>query len=581
MTIYPTLAKWLKRLFWLAMLGLFFATIAGVFLVYQYFQGRGLSLEINGPAAVNIGVPFELTVGFQNQSQGILKNTSLDLFLPEGAALLSAETEQKIFSEKLGDIGIGSFSQKTFRFVIIRGGNETKKFSVVLIYEAGGAGQVHFEKRQDFEIKIKESAVSLDLTLPDQILNGEKFSIQLNSRNLTTEDLSDLELNFSYPANFIWESAESKPTAANNVWGLKNLPAGEENKIVINGHLLGQPQSLAEFGVKLTRKFFGQRYEINQKSGNVSLVASSLGLFVSLDEPINRSPRPGDLLIYRLFYQNNSGISLSDAVITAKLLGEMYDFGTLQTNGVFNSLSNFLIWDSVNQPELKMIPAGQSGSVGFQIKTRERFPVKRLSDKNYVLKTEAEIVSATVPDYSSAARTVGLAKLETKMAGAIKIETKTYFRDAISGILNRGSWPPKVGKPTQYTVHWLVSNYAADMRDLEAKTVLESGVKWTGKVKSSVDILPIYNEQTKEITWLIDKISANKGMVNPPLEAIFQIEAVPDIPQKGGFQPLLKETVITAFDEFSETQVQNSSPAVSTELPDDTSVSQIKGIVTE
>lgn len=576
-----TAHKWLKRLFWLIFIGLFFALITGIFFVYQYFQSRGVSLEINGPNEVYIGVPFELSVNFQNQSQNVLKNASLNLFIPEGTVLLDAETEQKNISEKLGDIGLGSFSQKTFRFAMTSDGNTKKKFSVSLNYESVGAGQTRFETQQNWEIKTKESAVSLDLTLPDQISNGEKFAVQLDYRNLTLTDFSDLEFNFSYPVNFVWESAEPAPTKNNNAWGLKNLPAGEEGKIIFNGRLLGQPQSSADFAVKLTKNFLGRHYEINQKSAQVAIAASPLALTIYLNEQENYISRLNDSLIYNLIYQNNSDGALSDVVITAKLLGEMYNWETLQTNARFNSLTNVLTWDNNNQPELKMIPAGQNGAVSFQIKTREQFPIKRLSDKNYLLKTEAEIISATVPDYSSAVKTVGLAKLETKLAGVVKIETKAYFRDATSGILNRGPWPPKINQATQYTVHWLINDFAVDSRDLDAKTSLEPGVKWLGNAKSSNEILPIYNAPANEIIWQINKISANKGVINPPLEAIFQIEATPALSQKGNFQPLLKETIITAFDEFSETRLQNFSPAVSTELPDDASVSQIKGIVTE
>ena len=61
------------------------------------------------------------------------------------------------------------------------------------------------------------------------------------------------------------------------------------------------------------------------------------------------------------------------------------------------------------------------------------------------------------------AQTVGLADLETKVAGLVKIESKAYFRDADSGIANSGPWPPKANQATQYTVHWRITNYATDI----------------------------------------------------------------------------------------------------------------------
>ena len=54
---------------------------------------------------------------------------------------------------------------------------------------------------------------------------------------------------------------------------------------------------------------------------------------------------------------------------------------------------------------------------------------------------------------------------------------------------------------------------------------------------------------------------------------------MPNIAQAGNYQPLIKETSITAFDKFSETRLQNQAVGVSSFLPDDLTVSQTKGIV--
>jgi len=203
-----------------------------------------------------------------------------------------------------------------------------------------------------------------------------------------------------------------------------------------------------------------------------------------------------------------------------------------------------------------------------------------LGDKNFSLKAEAEISSPTVPYYLSAAQTTGLANLETKVAGATKIETKAYFWDASSGIANHGLWPPKVNQPTQYTVHWLITNYSTDIHNVEVRAFLESGVTWTGKVKGNTDSLPTYNDRTQEVIWTISKIPATKGVISSPLEVVFQIEATPDVTQAGNYQPLIKETSITALDDFTETRIQNQAAAVTTVLPDDLTIGQIKGIVT-
>ncbi|MEK7624207.1 MAG: hypothetical protein AAB404_00540 [Patescibacteria group bacterium] len=575
----PVFAKWTHRFFWLAVIVLIIVLIGSGFFIFQYLQSRGLTMEIIGPAEINIGVPFNLTVDFSNQSQNILRNAKLSVSLPDGAVILGAAENQKVYTEDLGDIGIGSLTQKPLRLVITKDENTLKRFTAYISYGASGIGQARFEERREFDLRIKEPGVSLDLTLPDQVLSGEKFDIKINYRDIAQENFSGLELQVDYPASFAFESASPKPAEASNTWELKNLSPNAEGDIVISGRLIGQGKSVFNFDAKLTINVLGRRYSMNQKSGSLAIAASPLEISVFLNEQENSVVQLGDQLIYVISYQNNSGVGLADAVIKVKLTGELFDFNTLQTNANFNSVTNTLTWNASNMPELRVLSAGDTGLATFQIRAKDQFSIRRLGDKNYYLKAEAKIDSPTVPYYLSAEKTTGMATLETKMAGAIKIETKAYFRDAASGVINRGPWPPRVNQPTQYTVHWLITNYATDVRNVEVRAFLESGVDWTGQVKSNTGSLPVYNERTQEIVWLINEIPATKGVIGQSLEAIFQINATPNVIQAGNYQPLIKETSIIAFDKFSETRLQNQVAGINSFLPDDLTVSQIKGIV--
>ena len=78
------------------------------------------------------------------------------------------------------------------------------------------------------------------MTLPDQILSGEKFDIKINYRNISQENFSGLELQLDYPASFAFESAIPKPAKVNNSWELKSLSPNSEGDIVISGQLIGQ-----------------------------------------------------------------------------------------------------------------------------------------------------------------------------------------------------------------------------------------------------------------------------------------------------------------------------------------------------
>ena len=108
---------------------------------------------------------------------------------------------------------------------------------------------------------------------------------------------------------------------------------------------------------------------------------------------------------------------------------------------------------------------------------------------------------------------------------------------------------------------------------------LQAGVTWTGVVKSNVGSAPIYNPETQEIIWIIDRISAGRGFVNDPLEAIFQVEVIPSLLDVGRFKPIIGNTNLEARDSFTEAQIIVGDSSITTELGDDPTVDKGKGTV--
>ena len=147
--------------------------------------------------------------------------------------------------------------------------------------------------------------------------------------------------------------------------------------------------------------------------------------------------------------------------------------------------------------------------------------------------------------------------------------------------MNSGNLPPQVGKATQYTVHWIITNYSTDISDVVVAAPLASGVSWTGQIKSNIDSVPLYDSQTNIVTWTIPRIVATKGVIGDPIEAIFQISATPNAAQLNQFEPLLGETNLSATDDFTDLAITSVAPALSTNLIYDPTVGQNGGRVTQ
>jgi hypothetical protein len=548
-----------------------------VFYVYQISK-RSLVLELNAPKEVLIGVPFELRAELSNQSGKTLKDVMLTVTLPDGAVFVGSGEDKTIVQKNFGDLGEGSLVSETYQVVFLKGRDSQKKLRATVSYLPANLGS-RFESYKEAEVAIRDAGVAVELVGPPSVLNSEEFELDVIYRNVSDVDFTDLELKLEYPANFSFLSATVPPDKGKDTWLLGDLRKGSEGTFSIRGNVIGAPESSVEFKTNLKTTLGGRQYDLETKPFQLTIAPSPLSLIINLNDKADYIVKPGDSLNYVISYVNNTDTALRAVTIRAQLVGEMFDFNYLNTDAIFRPEDNTLIWNSQNNPSLGTIVPNSAGFVKFSIKAKEQYPIRRFGDKNFVLKINAEIESPTVPASLKAVKTFNIAKLESKVSGNIKIGSRAYFRDAASGIINKGAMPPRANQPTNFTVHWLLENFASDVSNLEIRAVLPAGVKFTGVAKSSFAPQPFYDEKDNQMVWQIDKLPANKGAIDEPVEAIFQIEAAPSGDFIGKYFPILGETTLRAVDNFTNEEIIRTAAPLSTALPDDATIGAQGGVV--
>lgn len=574
---FPRIAK---RIFLIAAGALAFlaVTAAVIFFIFRYNGGaKGVSIDVYGPNEVYRGVPFEITVQASNEIDTFLQDAKILINLTPGIISLDSLSNKSVVSDSIGDIGGGSLTKKTFRFLGVGDQRSVQKITVQLSYSSGGRAKFEVKKTKD--VAIGESGIFLDVQKPEQLMLGSKFDMQINYRNNSHFDFPDVYLEVKYPSEFKFISSSLTPTSLNNYWRLGELKSNTKGGIQINGELTGSDQLSVNIPVVIYANFLGQQYQLDERLVNLVVSPSPINLQALLNGQSDYIAKIGDNLRYTVRYENKSGIGLADVVIRADVKGELFDFATLETRGSFDSLASQIVWNASRVSELRVLEPGASGEVSFAVKLVPFFSPKRSGDKNFVLKVNAQIDSPSVPYYLSADKTSAATSLNTKVGGLVSVDAQVFYRDAESGMVNAGKLPPRVNQPTQYTIHWVLRNYITDINDVEVRSFLESGVRVTGTVKSNIDSVPLFNDRTQEVVWKIDKILAARGVLSDPIEAIFQIEAVPNVMQIGREQPLLGKTIIEATDGFTGGKISSSDEALTTSLVDDKTVGRGDGRV--
>jgi uncharacterized repeat protein (TIGR01451 family) len=536
--------------------------------------GPNVSIEFSKPDQILTGDQFHFGLILTNYSSNILKNAALSVSLPDNVSFVGQPPDQRVMEQVLGDLGPGSINKPDLILIVTGNPNSIKHIDTKLAYGTDATSKTQFETDGGVDLVIGGPAISLNFNAPVNIFSGQDFDLPITYNNNTSHSFSDVVLNMQYPPVYTFTRSTMPPgNAGNNSWNLGTIPAGGSGNLTITGNIVGPNNALYALEGTLAGNVQGSTYTLTDQTANVAVGSSPLTIAITVDNAPDFVAHTGDILTYTFNYTNTSNVTFQNAVLKATLVGAMFDFSTLQSNGSFSSITNTVTWYAANTPAFLNLAPGQSGSVSLTVNTKSSFPIRLLSDKNYTLKATAQISSPTVPPGTVGSSTVSAAAIETKIGGAVALAAKGYWRDAPSGILNSGPYPPKVNNATQYTVHWIITDYSTDLQNVSLSASLQSGTTCTGQIKSNMSTAPVCNSGSGLITWQIPSIPATTGITGHPAEAIFQVVNTPAVNQVGQSIPLVGPVALQATDVFTGAALQASAVAVTTDIPDDKTIS--------
>jgi uncharacterized repeat protein (TIGR01451 family) len=553
----------------------FVAGAAFYFFFLRPTPGLNVSISFVKPDQVFIGDPFELSVSISNNSEAVLKNATLELMLPDGFSFVGQSLDQRMMPQGNGDLSSGSVTNYDFHLIATGNQNSVGHITAKLVYGTDTTN-TQFENDSAADVVTGAPAIGLHFTIPQNVFTGQSFGVAVNYHNNTSDGIKNVVLHVQYPPAFVFSTSSVAPVPANGgLWNLGTIAANADGSITITGTVSGSANVAYPFTGNVTSTVSGTDYSLDTQTVNTVIAASPLTLSIALNNTGNTSTsivNTGNPLDYVLSYANDSSMALQNIVIQATITGGMYDFPLLRSDGAFNSVLNTVTWSTATNPELASLAPGQSGSVEITLGVKKSFPAK---GKNYVLKVQAQIQSPTIPPNTSASSTIASSLLASDVSGEIAVAATGYRRDT-SGITNAGPYPPAVNQPSQYTIHWDVTNYSTEVRNVAVSAYLQSGSVFTGQVKSNTSTQPTYDAATGLVTWNIPSLPAGTST-----EAIFQVTNTPAVNQKGQVVTLMNQTNISADDTFTNSTLRASADPVTTYLPKDPTITNQSGQVAQ
>lgn len=547
--------------------------IGGIFIGYVLYkpQAPQISIEFQKPEEILVGQSFDLGVVVYNNFDKPIDDVKITLFIPESFAFIESDPTLKSIQLNIGSIPAGGFHKEKFKLIAFSDSLSVKQIKTILNYKVSGT-KIYFENSSSVDLNLGQSIFDVFVSAPEKVFSSQDFKMTIKYQNNSNEDIENLFLKVDYPPTFKFISSNPKTQNGSNVWSLGKIKSKAGGEIEIVGILFGQEGQNSNFAVSVFKNISNKSYNLALKNYNIVISEPNLTLNVLLNGDKNYIAQAGELLFYQFQLKNNLDTSIENIVLKAKFDSPMFDFQTAETNGYFDSLANTFIWNTASEPGLKNLAPQQSIQINLKIKLKSDFPIKNEKDKDFILKVLATASSPTVPQGIEENEIFVSSEAENKIKGKVEFESFGLYRDARWGIVNKGLYPPKVNQPTQYSIHWRIKNYANDLSNVKISSLILPGTKYTGVFKSNIDIKPQYDETTGLFSVNIPFIPANRGVINEPIEIVFQVENTPSINQVGENVVLIDKSSFEAQNEFTDETINLSSPEINTSLLNDPTI---------
>lgn len=536
-------------------------------------SANNIDIAITSPVSVVGGEPIAFDVQVFNKNNIKLETVDLSVDFPTGTVdSIDTTKELKNFRELIPDIEVGGVSQKTIKAVIYGEENSKKEIKITVEYRVKGSNAI-FHKEKTFNILISSSPLTLSISSFKEVNSGQEFEFAVTITSNSKQVIKNLLLKAIYPFGYSYISSDVKPFSDNSTWNVGDMPPGSVKVLKIKGKLDGQDEESRVFrfvtGVQSVRnnKAIGTEYIASTQEISIKKPFIGVGLSVNGDsESLEYVGTFNNQLKVEVSYFNNLPTQIIDGEIRVKLLGSAFDkFSITPEQGLYNSSTNEIVWNSITSPYLKSIDAGGNGRVSFSVTPKDLSSAQQpIINPDILLNVSVNAKRNSennVPESiaSSAQRHIKISS-DASLGGQIV--------RAVGPFVNSGPIPPKVETQTTYTVVWTVDNTSSSVSGAQVRSSLPSYVKWLGKTEPSNEDIK-YNSVSGEIVWNVGDVDTYTLSNSSRRQVSFQIGLIPGINQIRQSPVLVNQAILKAQDNFTNETLNSTVNALNTRFSTD------------
>ncbi len=557
------------------------------------FTGGKLKFSIETPESLVSGEKTAYVIKYANNESVPLRNATLSVRYPDGFEFKDAEpyvASAGRDSWDLGTIEAGQAGQVKIYGYVSGPLFEEKNISASLTYWPEGFNS-EFQETASAKSKIVSSILDISVDFPEELIGGAEFEYTIKYKNLSKEtDLENVKISAWHPADFVLISSDPEISDEsiigdrhNAVWEIGELDSNKEDEITVKGSF--SEASSATKQMKVQIGLVGSRddfYVQKEREFEIALLKGEVEAQLSINGKVDNSTvNFGDKLNYNMKYQNIGSSDLDDVELSVALNAiandkdaDLFDWASFidENRGIVKD--NVITWDLDKVDSSGKMEPGEEIDISFSISLKQAAQIESELRGDVRIENIASVRAGKVGDITSEVSS-NSKKIIIGFNTDLGFSSAGRYFDDEHDPVGSGPVPPTVGEQTSYKIYWKVSSSMHDLKDVKVSSILPKNVIWVENVSFAGGSL-LFDSQSREVSWTMERLASGDSAET----VSFEVSVLPSFDQVGKIMVLLPVARIEAIDLVTGDKIEDSAPAITTNLDGDPLVSG-KGVVVE
>ncbi len=542
---------------------LIFIFVAGISSLFLYLGGNQISnqnilIQIEGPSLIGGGEEVPLQIAITNQNTVPIESATLILKYPVGTRSVG-DSPRNLFEERipLNDIASGEVQNIPVRVSVFGEENAEKSIEATIEYRVNGSNGMFYKDANPLAFRIGSSPLVLRIESVEKVASGQLVDVTITAVSNSPTPLEDVLITASYPNGFTYERSNPEPIYGQNVWRIDEISPEQSATIELQGivtglteetfrinfvagpanpdnqFLVGATLADAKTDFLIERPFIDVGIAINGDKNKVAIIPEATDTTVKVD------------------ILNTLDETVYDMTVEIVPGGNALTEDSIKSNsGFYDSNSGTVRWEVSNNDSFDKVLPGGTRSLEFTVEPGPNYTTASFD-------MVVNVYARRVAESSAQEMLIGTVRAEAKYSATVAVNSQAGRGTA--GFTDNGPVPPQVGETTSYTITLVAEAGANDMANAVVETSLPLYVNWLDAYDAEGTVT--YNSVSKKIQWVIGDISLNQRK-----EMTFQVDLKPSVSQVGQAPVLVNTQNMRANDRFTGALLQDSAPAVTTEL---------------